>query len=104
MRVITQDGYGDIPYESAIFTIEYSGYAYFRILGFSQHFGDKTILVAGYSTKEKALETMEMMRKQHTKLQTLKTVLSGVAANNPPENMDKFMDMFTFKFPADERN
>ena len=100
MRVITQDGYGDIPYESAIFTIENSSYD-FRILGFSQHFGDKIILVANYSTKEKALKSMEMMRKQYTKLFTLKTVLSGVAATNPPENMDKFMDMFTFRFPAD---
>jgi hypothetical protein len=65
MRVISQDGTKDFPYDSAWVSV-YEGcingrvYVRMQICGY-----DDSVDVADYSTKEKAKKAMEMLRKTY---------------------------------------
>ena len=112
MRLISQDGEIDVPYEHGslcqgfikgeehlIYTISYYNYSSQR--------GTK---LAEYSSKPKALKVMEMLREQYMKLGMIKILASGTC-----EYMDKSLEKeekmgiyadycrkHCFKFPADE--
>lgn len=63
MRVISQDGTMDFPYEISTFFIYPKTESIIAI----QSAGDSEIsIIARYSSKEKAVKAMEMLRERHT--------------------------------------
>lgn len=96
MRLISQDGKVDIPYENSVVYI-CANYGYNKEKGFNHIIGYKIIANMGddsfdlgdYSTEEKALRVMEMLQQQY--MRYLTTVLS-----------DAKSETTYFKFPADE--
>lgn len=118
MRVISQDGNFDFPYEnSVIFHTKRYGYDAVAI----QSAGSGEIVsLAKYSTKEKALKAMGMLRKAYTgKVATFQNIeLTDEAKeeyercnievvysklNNRPSEItfDKYQNLY-FQFPKDE--
>lgn len=108
MRLISQDGMIDVPYEQVSVELRdcdiWCGYH----PTLSQHLISKKF--ATYSNTDKALKVMEMLREQYMKLGMIKILASGTC-----EYMDKSlkkeekMDIYTdycrkhcFKFPDDE--
>lgn len=67
MRVISQDGTMDFPYDSSLVSI-YGGCINGRIYVRAQLCGgyDDSVDVADYSAKEKAIKAMEMLREAYT--------------------------------------
>lgn len=107
MRLISQDGMIDVPYEQASVEVNgndiYCGYS--SII--TRHCTGRRF--AEYSSKAKALKVMEMLREQYMKLGMIKILASGTC-----EYMDKSlekeekMEIYTdycrkhcFKFPDD---
>lgn len=69
MRVISQHGNVDLPYENvAVFKVDNTVMA--RCDGFEYTLG-------AYSAKEKAIKAMEMLREQYKRLETLKLYTKG---------------------------
>lgn len=67
MRIISQDGTLDIPYEQVVIQ-RFNGEIYFlnkNLIGVEQLCGD--MVIAKYSTEEKAEKAMEMLREQYKK-------------------------------------
>lgn len=67
MRIISQDGTLDIPYEQVVIQ-RFNGKIYFlnnNLIGVEQLCGD--MVIAKYSTEEKAEKAMEMLREQYKK-------------------------------------
>lgn len=67
MRIISQDGTLDIPYEQVIIQ-RFKGKIYFlnkNLTGIEQLCGD--MVIAEYSIEEKAEKAMEMLREQYKK-------------------------------------
>ena len=110
MRVISQDGTMDFPYDNTWVSV-YAGCINGRIYVRMQLCGyDDSVDVADYSTKEKARKAMEMLVEQYGKLEVMKVLASGTA-----EYMDKslttdemikhynaYCDMNVFQFPQDD--
>ena len=108
MRLISQDGMIDVPYEQVAIELkesevwcEYSATVQSYCTG---------RMVAKYTTEAKALKVMEMLREQYMKLGMIKILASGTC-----EYMDKSLEKeekmgiyadycrkHCFKFPADE--
>lgn len=90
MRVISQDGSIDYPYDKSVVFLDPYNENNVKI----QLAGDKECLILGkYSTKEKALKAMELLRESYLKF--------AHATNN-----DSFYAFFdnpkVFRFPADD--
>lgn len=67
MRIISQDGTFDIPYEQVVIQ-RFKGEIYFlnkNLTGVEQLCSD--MVIAKYSTEEKAKKAMEMLREQYKK-------------------------------------
>ena len=109
MRLISQNGEIDVPYEKVILGIcdqnngqEYVIYAY--------HDSPSPLFIATYSTSDKALKVMEMLRKQYMKVGMIKILASGTCEYmNKSLEKEKKMKIYEdycrkhcFKFPADE--
>lgn len=112
MRVISQDGTIDVPYDYFSLSIASGKYedvevAYIYCHNLSSPNGTK---LAEYSSREKALKAMEMLRNRYMSLEIIKVVASGAA-----EYMDKAMqqeelqstineywEATIFQFPADD--
>lgn len=62
MRLISQDGKGDMPYENFIFRVHGGD-----IVASRDILIDKKPIVAKYSTEAKALKVMEMLREEYLK-------------------------------------
>lgn len=96
MRIISQDGITDIPYENSVLNV-FANYGYNKEKHFNEIIGYRIMTYAGdnpwtlgdYSTKEKALKVMEMLRQQY--MCHLTTVLVDVKAEST-----------YFNFPPDE--
>ena len=58
MRIISQSGRIDIPYEMAVVYVEYESVI--------AKVGDERYEMGNYSTEEKAFKVMEMLRERHT--------------------------------------
>lgn len=106
MRIISQDGCYDVPYEQAVVAcLDRTVVAYpLNDLGSSDY-----IQLASYSAEEKAIKAMEMCRKTYADGEFNRSVLCGMG---PQIEMlkdhvaeaykDSICDKFTFRFPADE--
>ena len=96
MRLISQDGKIDIPYENNVVYV-YAIHGYNKeekchdITGYRiiTAIGDDTWVLGEYSTEEKALKVMEMLQNQYKRFMT--TGLIDIKKEN-----------IYFKFPADE--
>lgn len=107
MRIISQDGEFDLPYEETTFQVFDDG----RIAAFSLSDLDSNTLItmAKYSTKEKAIKTMEMCRKQYSQCEFNKLVipktdenLAKVSISLTGNVVNQIAEKYVFQFPADE--
>lgn len=110
MRVISQDGTLDIPYEMVVIQ-RFEEDVYFlnrNLTGVEDLISD--IRLAKYSTEEKAIKAMEMLREQYERLEVFKVLASGAT-----EHMEKslnyeelvkynqsYREMNAFQFPKDD--
>lgn len=106
MRVISQDGTMDFPYDSSLVSV-YEGCINGRIYVMMQLCGgyDDSVDVADYSTKEKAVKAMEMLREQHEKVNFLKTIINTEKGTSfvrclSETDFDKMTQNY-FQFPED---
>lgn len=112
MRIISQDGKNDLPYESvAVGVFKQHKQHNVRIIAFDMGIaeGDNDIIMAIYSTEEKALKAMEMLRDAYCGLCEIKTKEPEKPANIDP---GVFMVQYTsckpnteysvWRFPKDE--
>lgn len=79
MRVISQTGETDIPYENFVFSILNSGGNYGIVAVKNVAEPPEVLinsLIASYSTKEKAVKAMGMLREQHERVTFLKTIIN----------------------------
>ena len=112
MRVISQDGTIDVPYD--YFSLSMSGgkykdveVAYIYCQNSSSPIGTK---LAEYSTEAKAIKAMEMLREQYKALEVLKVLANGTAEHMEKSfKLDEFAeynrayrDMNVFQFPQDD--
>lgn len=119
MRVISQDGTKDFPYDSSSASV-YAGCINGRIYVRMQLCGgyDDSVDVADYSTKEKALKAMEMLREAYISMpivmqnvdvsedlakefERLKKCGVMVKTENQPSKVD-FINNAVFQFPQDD--
>ena len=107
MRVISQDGTMDFPYEISTIFI----YPSIENVIAIQSAGDSEISIIGrYSSKEKAIKAMETLREQYGKLEVMKVLASGtaeymekaLATDEMIKHYNTYCDMNVFQFPQDD--
>lgn len=64
MRVISQDGMIDIPYENHCFSMDYRDYTRVIVWEIESKNAD-VVTIAKYSTQEKATKAMELLREKY---------------------------------------
>ena len=64
MRIISQDGMIDIPYENLCFSMDYRDSTRVIVWDIGSNNGD-VVTIAKYSTQEKAMKVMEMLREKY---------------------------------------
>lgn len=104
MRVISQDGTMDVPYENVVL---YQDEKEIMCIFSGIYIGRK---LAQYSTEEKAIKAMEMLRGRYGKLEVMKVIASGTAeymekslsTNEMIEQHNAYCDMNVFQFPHDD--
>nr|DAR37109.1 MAG TPA: hypothetical protein [Caudoviricetes sp.] len=122
MRVISQDGTIDVPYENFVFSILNSGGGNYGIVAVKNAAEPPEVfmnsLIATYSAKEKAIKAMEMLREAYAgmpivmqnvdisedvaeEFERLKKCGVMVRAENQPSKVD-FINNAVFQFPQDE--
>ena len=102
MRVISQHGNVDLPYEQIVVC-----HAMESVIALYN--GEKYVL-GEYSSKEKAYKAMEMLREQYGKLEVMKVLASGtaeymekaLATDEMIKHYNTYCDMNVFQFPQDE--
>lgn len=106
MRVISQDRTMDMPYEEVIIQ-RFKSRIYFlnkNLTGVESLSDDMQI--AEYSTEEKAIKAMEMLREQHEKVAFLKTIINTEKGASFVRGLSKTdFDKMTqnyFQFPKDD--
>lgn len=102
MRIISQDGYCDLPYEQTALRVRaeaiYAGSA-----------SVENVVMAIYSSKAKAIKAMEMCREQYAQCEINKHLiqkaadnLEGVSITFTGEVRNQLADKYLFRFPADD--
>ena len=106
MRVISQDGTIDIPYEQCVIQ-RFKEKVYFlnkNLTGVEQLVNDMEM--ASYSTKEKAIKAMEMLREHNEGVIFLKTIINTEKCTPFIRSLSKTdFDKLTqnyFQFPQDD--
>ncbi len=116
MRVVSQDGKCDYPYENSTLFIDYMDGRVVKIVPSTG--GYKGAKIATYSTEEKATKAMEMLREEYIgmpivmqnidisedfakEFETLKKCCAMVRADNQPSKVD-FINNSVFQFPQDD--
>lgn len=108
MRVISQDGTIDVPYEYFSLSMSSGKYkdlevAYIYCRNSSSPIGTK---LAEYSSKAKAIKAMEMLREQHEKVAFLKTIINTEKGTSfvscLSETVFDKMTQNYFQFPKDD--
>ena len=102
MRVISQHGNVDLPYEQIVVC-----HAMESVLALYN--GEKYVL-GKYSSKEKAYKAMEMLREQYGKLEVMKVLASGtaeymekvLATDEMIKHYNVYCDINVFQFPQDD--
>ena len=112
MRIISQDGTIDIPYDYFSLTIATGKYDDVEVVCIYCHnlSSPKGTKLAEYSSKEKAEKAMEMLREQYSRLQVVKILASGTCEHmekslSKDEFLEcnlKYREMNIFQFPQDE--
>ena len=105
MRVISQDGTMDFPYENSIVFIDTR--AKDAVFVRMQAIGDdEASIMADYSTKEKAKKAMEMLRERHTDNVFCREDIQYKAEIMLDEGLDIVREMMMkceyFRFPKDD--
>lgn len=101
MRVISQDGTLDFPYELSTVRV------YNEIISMGMCKDDSCrSIIARYSNEEKALKAMEMLREQHEKVTFLKTIINTEKGTQfirslSETTFDKMTQNY-FQFPKDD--
>lgn len=110
MRIISQSGRFDIPYEVAVVYVEYESVI--------AKVGDERYTMGNYSTEEKAVKAMEMLIDTYTgmpivmqnvdvsedmakEFERLKKCGVMIRADNQPSKVD-FINNAFFQFPQDD--
>ena len=110
MRIISQSGIFDIPYEMAVICVEYESVI--------AKVGDERYAMGNYSTEEKAVKAMKMLIDTYTgmsivlqnvdvsedmakEFERLKKCGVIVRAENQPPKVD-FINNAVFQFPQDD--
>ncbi len=113
MRVISQNGKSDIPYEYFAFSMVGIGSGY-SIIATRNIAEPPTVainsVIATYSAKEKAIKAMEMLREKYGKLEVMKILASGtakymeevLATDEMIKHYNAYCDMNAFQFPQDD--
>lgn len=122
MRVISQTGKTDVPYENFVFSILNSGNGNYGIVAVKNVAEPPEVfmnsLIATYSTEAKAIKAMEMLRKTYIgmpivmqnvdvsedvvkEFERLKKCCVMVRAENQPSKVD-FINNAVFQFPQDD--
>lgn len=110
MRIISQDGTIDVPYEMVVIQRFRNG-VYFlnrNLTGMDELISD--IKLAEYLTEEKAIKAMKMLREQYARIKIIKALASGTCkymeeSLKPKEFKDilkKYINMEVFQFPQDD--
>ena len=106
MIIISQDGTIDVPYEQVVIQ-QYKEKIYFlnkNLTGVEQLVSDMEI--ASYSTKEKAIKAMEMLREHNESVIFFKTIINTEKCTPFIRNLSKTdFDKLTqnyFQFPQDD--
>lgn len=102
MRVISQHGNVDLPYEQIVVC-----HAMESVIALYN--GEKCVL-GEYSSKEKAYKAMEMLREQYSRIRIIKALASGACeymekSLKPEEFKDifeEYINMEVFQFPQDD--
>ena len=112
MRIISQDGTIDIPYDYFSLIIATGKYEDVEVASIYCHnlSSPKGTKLAEYSSKEKAQKAMEMLREQYSRLQVVKILASGTCEHmekslSKDEFLEcnlKYREMNIFQFPQDE--
>ena len=101
MRVISQHGNVDLPYEQIIVC-----HAMESVIAL---YNGEEYVLGKYSSKEKAYKAMEMLREQYGKLEVMKVLASGTAeymektltTDEMIKHYNTYCDMNVFQFPQD---
>lgn len=104
MRVISQHGNVDLPYEQIVVC-----HAMESVIALYN--GEKYVL-GEYSSKEKAYKAMEMLRDQYKGLEVFKVLASGTAeymeksfnSDELKKYIQAYHDINVFQFPQDDEN
>jgi hypothetical protein len=114
MRVISQTGKTDVPYENFVFSIIKISGGNYGIVAVKNVAEPPEVflnsLIATYSTKEKAIKAMEILREQYSRIEIIKALASGTCKHmeeslKPEEFKDilkKYINMEVFQFPQDD--
>lgn len=101
MRIISQDGTTDVPYEH-VAVIRLNKKIYF----FNSNLITDSQALAEYSTEAKAIKAMEMLREQHEKVAFLKTIINTEKGASfvscLSETVFDKMTQNYFRFPKDD--
>lgn len=110
MRIISQNGNVDLPYEKFVFGITKDNKIACCRECVAPPYEIYNGIIADYSSKEKALKAMEMLREQYERLEVFK-----VLASEATEHMEKsltyeelvkynqlYREMNVFQFPKDD--
>ncbi len=107
MRIISQDKEFDIPYEETTIHVFLDE----KVIAYSLNdLGNNDfIIMAKYSTKEKAMKAMEMCREQYSQCEFNKLVipktdenLAKVSISLTGNAVNQIAEKYVFQFPADE--
>lgn len=107
MRIISQDKEFDLPYkETTLRAFDNGTVAAFPLTDLESN---AFIIMAKYSTQEKAIKAMEMCREQYAQceinrhlIQKAADNLEGVSITFTGEVRNQLADKYLFQFPADE--
>lgn len=110
MRVISQGGEIDVPYDLFVFGITIDNRVTAIRDSVARPYECTNGFMAKYSTKEKALKAMEMLREQYSRIEIIKALASGTCEHmeeslKPEEFEDilkKYINMEVFQFPKDD--
>ena len=99
MRIISQDGMIDIPYENICFSMDYRDSTRVIVWDIGSNNGD-VVTIAKYSTQEKAMKAMEMLREKYLSRMELD---GGYDITNGHYVQPNFWVLSrVFQFPKDE--
>ena len=106
MRIISQNGAIDIPYERFIISVNMQNQGEIIAWTGNNISDDECIVMAIYSSREKAQKAMEMLRDAYNNYDfcinlTTENILKSYARSIPKEEFMKYAYPY-FQFPKDE--